>query len=91
MHVNSNRQKSQISDYEKKKKDKILNNPLVSFIGLCALSINHGNSFLAYPGSATMGEITVYDANNLVRQQRKEMQLFSCHLETPWGKRAVLC
>ncbi|XP_006801039.1 WD repeat domain phosphoinositide-interacting protein 1 [Neolamprologus brichardi] len=33
--------------------------------GLCALSINHGNSFLAYPGSATMGEITVYDANNL--------------------------
>uniref|UniRef100_A0A3Q0QXU2 WD repeat domain, phosphoinositide interacting 1 n=1 Tax=Amphilophus citrinellus TaxID=61819 RepID=A0A3Q0QXU2_AMPCI len=33
--------------------------------GLCALSINHGNSYLAYPGSATMGEITVYDANNL--------------------------
>ncbi|XP_061561483.1 WD repeat domain phosphoinositide-interacting protein 1-like [Phycodurus eques] len=33
--------------------------------GLCALSVNHGNSFLAYPGSATIGEITVYDANNL--------------------------
>ncbi|XP_019726196.1 WD repeat domain phosphoinositide-interacting protein 1 isoform X2 [Hippocampus comes] len=33
--------------------------------GLCALSVNHGNSFLAYPGSATLGEITVYDANNL--------------------------
>ncbi|XP_054611054.1 WD repeat domain phosphoinositide-interacting protein 1-like isoform X1 [Dunckerocampus dactyliophorus] len=33
--------------------------------GLCALSVNHGNSYLAYPGSATIGEITVYDANNL--------------------------
>ncbi|PWA14153.1 hypothetical protein CCH79_00016759 [Gambusia affinis] len=34
---------------------------------LCALSVNHGTSYLAYPGSATIGEITVYDANNLVR------------------------
>ncbi|KAJ8251736.1 hypothetical protein GJAV_G00224580 [Gymnothorax javanicus] len=33
--------------------------------GLCALSINHSNSHLAYPGSATIGEIIVYDANNL--------------------------
>ncbi|XP_067100761.1 WD repeat domain phosphoinositide-interacting protein 1-like [Osmerus mordax] len=33
--------------------------------GLCALSVNHGNSYLAYPGSATVGEIIVYDANNL--------------------------
>ncbi|XP_034049454.1 WD repeat domain phosphoinositide-interacting protein 1 [Thalassophryne amazonica] len=33
--------------------------------GLCALSVNHGNSYLAYPGNATIGEITVYDANNL--------------------------
>uniref|UniRef100_A0A3Q3LN27 WD repeat domain, phosphoinositide interacting 1 n=1 Tax=Mastacembelus armatus TaxID=205130 RepID=A0A3Q3LN27_9TELE len=33
--------------------------------GLCALSVNHSNSYLAYPGSATIGEITVYDANNL--------------------------
>ncbi|XP_028331279.1 WD repeat domain phosphoinositide-interacting protein 1 [Gouania willdenowi] len=33
--------------------------------GLCALSINHGNSYLAYPGSTTIGEITIYDANNL--------------------------
>uniref|UniRef100_A0A8C4ZQ24 WD repeat domain, phosphoinositide interacting 1 n=1 Tax=Gadus morhua TaxID=8049 RepID=A0A8C4ZQ24_GADMO len=33
--------------------------------GLCALSVNHGNSYLAYPGSATHGEIIVYDANNL--------------------------
>ncbi|KAM3598186.1 uncharacterized protein V6R79_014688 [Siganus canaliculatus] len=33
--------------------------------GLCALSINHSNSYLAYPGSATLGEIVVYDANTL--------------------------
>ncbi|KAL2101506.1 hypothetical protein ACEWY4_003267 [Coilia grayii] len=33
--------------------------------GLCALSTNHSNSFLAYPGSATIGEIIIYDANNL--------------------------
>ncbi|XP_053299312.1 WD repeat domain phosphoinositide-interacting protein 1 isoform X1 [Pleuronectes platessa] len=33
--------------------------------GLCALSINHSHSYLAYPGSATIGEIIVYDANNL--------------------------
>ncbi|KAJ8363670.1 hypothetical protein SKAU_G00125010 [Synaphobranchus kaupii] len=33
--------------------------------GLCALSINHSNSYLAYPGSATIGEIIIYDANNL--------------------------
>ncbi|KAJ4932347.1 hypothetical protein JOQ06_010770 [Pogonophryne albipinna] len=35
--------------------------------GLCALSINHSNSYLAYPGSATTGEIIVYDSNNLVK------------------------
>uniref|UniRef100_A0A8C7VXM6 WD repeat domain, phosphoinositide interacting 1 n=1 Tax=Oncorhynchus mykiss TaxID=8022 RepID=A0A8C7VXM6_ONCMY len=33
--------------------------------GLCALSVNHGNSYLAYPGSQTIGEIMVYDTNNL--------------------------
>ncbi|CAG5898534.1 unnamed protein product [Menidia menidia] len=33
--------------------------------GLCALSISHSNSYLAYPGSATIGEIIVYDANSL--------------------------
>ncbi|CAB1338351.1 unnamed protein product [Coregonus sp. 'balchen'] len=33
--------------------------------GLCALSVNHGNSYLAYPGSQTIGEIIVYNANNL--------------------------
>uniref|UniRef100_A0A672H2H2 WD repeat domain, phosphoinositide interacting 1 n=1 Tax=Salarias fasciatus TaxID=181472 RepID=A0A672H2H2_SALFA len=33
--------------------------------GLCALSINHSNSYLVYPGSAAIGEILVYDANAL--------------------------
>ncbi|KAJ6656498.1 hypothetical protein lerEdw1_003787 [Lerista edwardsae] len=33
--------------------------------GLCALSINHSNSYLAYPGSATVGEIVLYDGNHL--------------------------
>ncbi|MED6279425.1 WD repeat domain phosphoinositide-interacting protein 1 [Characodon lateralis] len=42
----------------------LLNTP-INPTGLCALSVNHGNSYLAYPGSATIGEITVYDANNL--------------------------
>ncbi len=40
--------------------------PCVS-VGLCALSTNHSNSFLAYPGSDTIGEIIVYDSNNLVK------------------------
>lgn len=43
--------------------------PLWCVAGLCALSVNHSNSYLAYPGSATIGEITLYDANNLVRTQ----------------------
>nr|XP_040032666.1 WD repeat domain phosphoinositide-interacting protein 1-like isoform X2 [Gasterosteus aculeatus aculeatus] len=42
----------------------LLNTP-ANPTGLCALSVNHSNSHLAYPGSATVGEITVYDANNL--------------------------
>ncbi|XP_069786153.1 WD repeat domain phosphoinositide-interacting protein 1 isoform X2 [Narcine bancroftii] len=33
--------------------------------GLCAFSINHSNSYLAYPGNATIGEMVIYDANNL--------------------------
>ncbi|XP_037834692.1 WD repeat domain phosphoinositide-interacting protein 1 isoform X2 [Kryptolebias marmoratus] len=33
--------------------------------GLCALSVNHSNSFLAYPGSVTFGEIIVHDTNSL--------------------------
>ncbi|XP_063076686.1 WD repeat domain phosphoinositide-interacting protein 1-like isoform X2 [Engraulis encrasicolus] len=33
--------------------------------GLCALSVNHSNSYLAYPGSTSIGEIVVYDTNSL--------------------------
>ncbi|XP_058140600.1 WD repeat domain phosphoinositide-interacting protein 1 isoform X2 [Dasypus novemcinctus] len=33
--------------------------------GLCALSINHSNSYLAYPGSLTTGDIVLYDGNSL--------------------------
>ncbi|CAF94874.1 unnamed protein product, partial [Tetraodon nigroviridis] len=42
----------------------LLNTPL-NTIGLLALSINHSNSYLAYPGSATNGEIIVYDASSM--------------------------
>lgn len=45
-----------------------LHNLLFHIPGLCALSINHSNSYVAYPGSATIGEIIVYDANSLVRK-----------------------
>ena len=38
--------------------------------GLCALSINHSNSYLAYPGSQSTGEIVLYDGNSLVSSQR---------------------
>ncbi|XP_063089679.1 WD repeat domain phosphoinositide-interacting protein 2-like [Cavia porcellus] len=33
--------------------------------GLCALSINSDNCYLAYPGSATIGEVQVFDTINL--------------------------
>uniref|UniRef100_A0A674DSN4 WD repeat domain, phosphoinositide interacting 2 n=1 Tax=Salmo trutta TaxID=8032 RepID=A0A674DSN4_SALTR len=33
--------------------------------GLCALSINSDNCYLAYPGSATIGEVQVFDTVNL--------------------------
>lgn len=33
--------------------------------GLCALSINNDNCYLAYPGSSTIGEVQIFDANNL--------------------------
>ncbi|XP_008196483.1 WD repeat domain phosphoinositide-interacting protein 2 isoform X2 [Tribolium castaneum] len=33
--------------------------------GLCALSINHDNCLLAYPGSATIGEVQIFDADHL--------------------------
>ncbi len=34
--------------------------------GLCALSPNNDNPYLAYPGSAITGEIQIFDTNNLV-------------------------
>ncbi|KAK9407065.1 WD repeat domain phosphoinositide-interacting protein 1 [Crotalus adamanteus] len=42
----------------------ILNTP-PNTTGLCALSINHSNSYVAYPGSPVVGEIVLYDGNNL--------------------------
>lgn len=33
--------------------------------GLCALSTNHSSFYLAYPGSATSGDIIVHDTNSL--------------------------
>lgn len=38
--------------------------------GLCALSINHSNSYVAYPGSRTTGEIVLYDGHALVSWRR---------------------
>lgn len=34
-------------------------------LGLCALSTNSENCFLAYPGSAAIGEVQIFDAINL--------------------------
>lgn len=34
--------------------------------GLCALSINNDNCFLAYPGSNQIGEVQIFDTINLV-------------------------
>ncbi|ROK76660.1 WD repeat domain phosphoinositide-interacting protein 1 [Anabarilius grahami] len=42
--------------------------------GLCALSVSHSSSYLAYPGSAAAGEITLYDAVNL-----NEVTVISAH------------
>ena len=38
--------------------------------GVCALSVNSDLSYLAYPGSASIGELQVFDALNLVRWGR---------------------
>jgi hypothetical protein len=37
--------------------------------GLCALSPNNDNPYLAYPGSSITGEIQIFDTNNLVRRE----------------------
>nr|XP_006822221.1 PREDICTED: WD repeat domain phosphoinositide-interacting protein 2-like isoform X2 [Saccoglossus kowalevskii] len=34
-------------------------------IGLCALSINNDNCYLAYPGSSQIGEVQIFDSVNL--------------------------
>lgn len=38
--------------------------------GLCALSISNDNCYLAYPGSATIGEVQVFDTVNLVGEHK---------------------
>ena len=38
--------------------------------GLCALSINNDNCFLAYPGSNLIGEVQIFDTINLVSYSR---------------------
>lgn len=35
--------------------------------GLCALSTSSDNCFLAFPGSSAIGEVQIFDANNLVK------------------------
>lgn len=52
--------------------------------GLCALSINNDNCYLAYPGSATIGEVQVFDTINLVRFPE------ALGHARPWMSRAML-
>lgn len=35
-------------------------------MGLCALSISNDNCYLAYPGSNSIGQVQIFDAQNLV-------------------------
>lgn len=44
--------------------------------GLCSLSINSDNCFLAYPGSSTIGEVQIFDAVNLVSPSNKILTFF---------------
>uniref|UniRef100_A0A8D2C4T7 WD repeat domain, phosphoinositide interacting 1 n=1 Tax=Sus scrofa TaxID=9823 RepID=A0A8D2C4T7_PIG len=52
----------QMNVYHFKKGTEICN---YSYSSLCALSINHSNSYVAYPGSLTTGEIVLYDGHSL--------------------------
>lgn len=45
--------------------------------GLCTLSINSDNCYLAYPGSNTIGEVQIFDAINLVSTFTCVFQPFS--------------
>uniref|UniRef100_A0A674MT01 WD repeat domain, phosphoinositide interacting 1 n=1 Tax=Takifugu rubripes TaxID=31033 RepID=A0A674MT01_TAKRU len=65
----------------------LLNTP-ANNSGLFALSINHSNSYLAYPGSATNGEIIVYDANSLVRIN--DNSLYSFHFLGPFSSQGTV-
>lgn len=42
--------------------------------GLCTLSINSDNCYLAYPGSNTIGEVQIFDAINLVSIIKKSLK-----------------
>ena len=44
--------------------------------GLVTLSISTENCFLAYPGSNTIGEVQIFDANNLVSLRVETKYLF---------------
>jgi autophagy-related protein 18 len=49
--------------------------------GLCTLSYSGDISYLAYPGSSTIGEVQVFDATNLVRIITVFIHLYYlCHL-----------
>ena len=43
--------------------------------GLCALSPNNDHCYLAYPGSSTIGEVQIFDAFNLVRDEHFSYRL----------------
>ncbi|XP_037804047.1 WD repeat domain phosphoinositide-interacting protein 2-like, partial [Penaeus monodon] len=39
-------------------------------MGLCALSISNDNCYLAYPGSNSIGQVQIFDAQNLVTSKK---------------------
>ena len=58
--------------------------------GLCALSINNDNCFLAYPGSNQIGEVQIFDTINLVRSYKYNIQ-WNCPNWTSLFGRQVFC
>ncbi|XP_008047431.1 WD repeat domain phosphoinositide-interacting protein 1 [Carlito syrichta] len=58
--------------------------------GLCALSINHSNSYLAYPGSLTTGEIVLYDGNSLGTLAALAFNASGSRLASASGKGTVI-
>ena len=59
--------------------------------GLCALSSNSDNSYLAYPGSSITGEVQVFDTLNLVRRKYFLFHLFSYfpYIETRYNDKCT--